>query len=129
MKTKAKKLEKPLTEVELQIMNAIWTIGTACTVKDVQTELSKDRDLAYTSVATIMKILEQKHAVKSEKSDKAHLYTALIAKADYETSSLKHLTDNLFQGNPSSLVMKLLSDNKLSKDEISAIKKILDKNA
>jgi predicted transcriptional regulator len=119
------KIEKPLTEVELQLMNAIWTIGD-CTVKEVQQEISKTRDLAYTSVATIMKILEQKGILKSMKTDKAHLYSALISKADYETSSLRHLAENLFEGNPTSMVMRLLSDANLSKEELSSIQKILD---
>src|SRR4051812_8196031 len=105
--TKKQKLEKPLTEVELQVMNAVWVLG-ACTVKDVQLEISKSRELAYTSIATMMKILEQKKAVKSTKTDKAHIYTALISKEDYETSSLRHLTENLFEGDPTSMVMRLI---------------------
>jgi predicted transcriptional regulator len=119
------KIEKPLTEVELQLMNAIWTIGD-CTVKEVQQEISKTRDLAYTSVATIMKILEQKGILKSMKTDKAHLYSSLISKSNYETSSLRHLAENLFEGNPTSMVMRLLSDANLSKEELSSIQKILD---
>jgi predicted transcriptional regulator len=119
------KLEKPLTEVELQLMNAIWGLGD-CTVKDVQQEISKSRELAYTSVATIMKILEQKGILKSVKNDKAHLYSSLISKTEYETSSLRHLAENLFEGNPTSMVMRLLSDANLSKEELSSIQKILD---
>lgn len=122
------KLEKPLTEVELQLMNAIWKLGD-CTVKEVQQEIAKTRELAYTSIATMMKILEQKGVVKSTKADKAHLYSAVVLKSEYETSSLDHLAKNLFEGDPTSMVMKLLSDSKLSKDEIAAIKKILDQRS
>jgi predicted transcriptional regulator len=95
-------------------------------VKDVQQEISKSRELAYTSVATIMKILEQKGILKSVKNDKAHLYSSLISKTEYETSSLRHLAENLFEGNPTSMVMRLLSDANLSKEELSSIQKILD---
>lgn len=123
--SKNHKLEKPLTEVELQVMSAIWGLGD-CTVKEVQQEISKTRELAYTSIATMMKILEQKGIVKSAKSEKAHLYSALITKASYETSSLQHLADNLFQGDPTSMVMKLLNDSKLTKAELSSIQKIID---
>jgi predicted transcriptional regulator len=122
---KKQKIEKPLTEVELQLMNAIWTLGD-CTVKDVQLEVSKTRELAYTSIATIMKILEQKGILKSIKTEKAHLYSSLVPKSEYEASSLKHLADNLFQGNPTSMVMRLLSDSKLSQEELSSIQMILD---
>ena len=119
------KLDKPLTEVELQLMNAIWKLEE-CTVKDVQNEITKTRDLAYTSIATVMKILEQKGILKSTKGDKAHLYSPLISKAEYETSSLEHLTQNLFEGDPTSMVARLLNDTKLSKDELSAIQKLLN---
>lgn len=122
---KKQTLEKPLTEVELQIMNAVWSLGE-CTVKDVQTELSKTRELAYTSVATIMKILEQKGVLKSTKSDRAHTYSALVDRTDYETSSLKHLAENVFQGDPTSMVMRLINDSKLSKDELHSIQKLID---
>jgi predicted transcriptional regulator len=122
---KKTQIEKPLTEVELELMNAIWDLGE-CTVKDVQTVLQKDRDLAYTSVATIMKILEQKGILNSRKNDRAHTYRSLISRAEYESTSLRHLAKNLFQSDPSSMVMRLLNDNKLSKEELQAIRRILD---
>jgi len=119
------KLEKPLTEVELELMHLVWNLGE-CTVKEVQTALSADRNLAYTSVATIMKILEQKGVLASSKSDRAHTYRPLISRADYEAASLKHLAQNLFQGSPSSMVMRLLDESKLSADELRAIRKLVD---
>ncbi len=115
---------KPLTEVELQLMSVIWELGE-CTVKDVQVGLSKERDLAYTSVATIMKILEQKGFLKSQKADKAHTYKVLVPKADYEALSLRHLATNLFDGNPTSMVSRLLDDSKLTKEDLVAIQRIL----
>ncbi|MEW6056586.1 MAG: BlaI/MecI/CopY family transcriptional regulator [Bdellovibrionota bacterium] len=118
-------IEKPLTEVELELMHVIWELGD-CTVKDVQTRLAEGRDLAYTSVATIMKILEQKGVLKSRKEDRAHTYHALISRTEYETTSLRHLADNLFHGDPSSMVMRLLSDTKLSKNELAAIRKLIN---
>ncbi len=119
------KLEKPLTEAELQLMNCIWSLGS-CTVKEVQTEVSKEKDLAYTSVATIMKILEGKGILKSIKSDKAHIYTSLISKEDYEKQSLDYLAENLFQGDSSVMVMRLLDSSNLSTQELKAIREVLD---
>jgi predicted transcriptional regulator len=119
------KLEKPLTEAELQLMNCIWSLGS-CTVKEVQTEVSKEKDLAYTSVATIMKILEGKGILKSTKSDKAHIYTSLISKEDYEKQSLDYLAENLFQGDSSVMVMRLLDSSNLSTQELKAIREVLD---
>ena len=119
------KIEKPLTEVELQLMNVIWLLGT-CTVKEVQTEIFKERELAYTSVATIMKILESKGIVKSEKTDKAHVYTTLISKENYEKQSLEHLAENLFQGDSSMMVMRLLDNSNISQKELDAIREVLN---
>lgn len=119
------RLEKPLTEVELELMNAVWALG-ACTVKDVQKTVSKERELAYTSVATIMKILEQKGVLSSSKDDRAHTYKPLVSREEYEGLSLRHLANNLFHGNPSSMVMRLLNEGELSSGELKAIRKILD---
>jgi predicted transcriptional regulator len=119
------KIDKPLTEVELQLMNVIWSLEV-CTVKEVQTEISKDRELAYTSVATIMKILESKGILKSEKSDKAHIYSPLISKENYETQSLEHLAENLFHGDSSMMVMRLLDNSNLSQKELEAIREVLN---
>lgn len=119
------KIDKPLTEVELQLMNIIWSLQE-CTVKEVQTEISKERALAYTSVATIMKILESKGILKSVKSDKAHVYTSLISKENYEKQSLEHLADNLFQGDSSVMVMRLLDNSNLSHKELEAIREVLN---
>jgi predicted transcriptional regulator len=121
-------LEKPLTEVELELMNVIWDLGE-CVVKDVQRALPPDRELAYTSVATIIKILEQKGALVSTKGEKAHTYRPLLTRAEYEASSLRHLAKNLFHNDPSSMVMRLLSDNALSREELAAIRKVLDQRA
>ncbi len=122
---KKKKLDKPLTEVELELMNAIWELGT-CTVKDVQRAVSKDRELAYTSVATMMKILEDKGALASDRGERVIVYKALLSREEYGGASLQHLASNVFQGNPSSMVMRLLDEAKLSRDELHAIRKTLD---
>jgi predicted transcriptional regulator len=118
-------IERPLTEVELQLMTAIWTLGS-CTVKDVQLEINKDRELAYTSIATIMKILETKGFLTSSKNDKAHIYSALIKKDEYEAQTLELIAENLFQGDPSMMVMRLLDTSKFSKQDLEAIRDVLN---
>lgn len=125
MTRKKPTIVKPLTEVELEIMNAIWELGE-CNVKDVQVALSKERELAYTSVATIMKILQQKGALSLRKDDRAHTYVPVLSRSEYEAVSLQHLAQNLFRGDPSSMVARLLNDSDLSADELKTIRKILD---
>ena len=122
---KGPKNDRPLTEVELEIMNAVWDLEE-CTVKDVLETLQKSRPLAYTSVATIMKILETKKFLGSRKKDKAHVYFPTVKRTEYESQSLKHLTERVFQGNPSSMVMRLLEASKISKEELESIRVLLD---
>lgn len=118
-------IQKPLTEVELELMTLIWDMGE-CTVKEVQNRLPKERDLAYTSVATMMKILEQKGVLGSRKSDRAHTYYPLVQRQDYETTTLKHLAKSLFHGDPSTMVMRLLDEGGLSEEELKTIRNILN---
>lgn len=122
--------EKLLTGVELELMQAVWDLcarlGGECTVKDVQTALPAERDLAYTSVATVLKILEQKGFVTGHKHERAIGYSPEISREEYEGASLRHIADNVFQGNPSSMVMKLLNEAELSKDELQNIKALLN---
>jgi predicted transcriptional regulator len=125
MKKKAAKLDKPLTEVELELMNIVWDLAE-CTVKDVQTALAARRELAYTSVATMMKILEQKGALGSEKANGKHVYRPLLSRDDYGGASLRHLADHVFQGSPSTMVLRLLDDSKLSQDELATIRRLLE---
>ncbi len=116
---------KLLTQVELEIMNVVWTLGR-CTVREIVDTLSKERPLAYTSVATMMKILEQKKILKSQKQDLVHIFVPVIERKEYEQTALNHLTENVFQGSSTSVVMRLLDDTKLTKEELQEIKKTLN---
>jgi predicted transcriptional regulator len=113
-----------LTAVELEMMNVIWRIGP-CPVAQVLEQLSPTRELAYTSVSTIVRILEQKGYVTSEKAGRGHLYSAAIAKDDYQAMSLRHLVNNVFEGAPSLLVQRLLDSNALTEEELAQIKSLL----
>ncbi len=123
---KTTKPDKLLTGAELEIMSAVWE-GEPATVREVQERLPKERKLAYTSVATLLKILEQKGFVKVEKGERSLHYRATLAKADYEGTTLRDLTRKLFQNNPTSLVMRLLDDSDLSNEELQSLKEALDR--
>src|SRR3954463_5250813 len=115
----AKKPERILTEVELELMNVIWELGE-CTVRDVLDALPEGRELAYTSVATMMKILEQKDFLISARSDRAHTYRPRLSRADYEATALRDVTRTVFRGNPTSVVMRLLDESRLSSEELKS---------
>lgn len=115
---------KLLTETELELMSIIWKLGEA-NVNDVLKELSVDRKLAYTSVSTILRILEQKAILKSKKEGRGHIYYPLISKSDYELKTVNHVVEKVFNGTPIALVKQLLNANKLSKEELHELKQIL----
>ena len=121
----SKRLDRQLTEVELELMQHIWTLGE-CSIRDVFEAVPEKRDLAYTTVATMIKILEQKGAVTCQKKDRAITVKPRIQRAEYEAASLRHLNENVFQGNASSMVMRLLDDSKLTAEELRNLRKLLD---
>ena len=79
-----------LTDVELEFMSELWALGEGA-VRDVLARLPEDRNLAYTSGATILRILEQKGFVASRKEGKALIYTPLLEKDAYQRLSLIHI--------------------------------------
>jgi len=103
----------------------LWQMGEA-TVREVLEQLPRGRSLAYTSVSTILRILEGKRLVKSRKVGKAHVYRPAVAKAAYERRSLRHLVDKVFDGTPSAMVMRLLDDESLSRAELREIQALLE---
>ena len=115
-----------LTEVELEFMTQLWELGQG-SVRDVLASLAPERNLAYTSGATILRILEQKKFVASIKVGKTFIYKALLSKDTYQTRSLKNLSEKLFDNTPASLVARLVDDNDLSKDALEEIRALLDR--
>ncbi len=115
-----------LTEVELEFMTQLWELGEG-SVRDVLAKLAPERNLAYTSGATILRILEQKKFVESTKNGKTFIYRALLTKDTYQTRSLKNLSEKLFDNTPASLVARLVDDNDLSKDALGEIRALLDR--
>ncbi len=121
----ARRRSEMLTDVELEFMIALWGIGTG-SVRDVMTALNDGNARAYTSVATVMKILEDKGFVTSERKDRALVYAPAIQKSDYEGRSLKNLSNALFGGTPTALVARLVDNEDLTDEMIQEIKEIIE---
>ena len=113
-----------LTPTELEIMQVLWKLGEA-TAAAVQAALEPSRPLAYTSVSTMLRILEQKGAVESRKEGRGHAYRPLFPREDYETVSLRHLVGTVFDGAPVALVQRLVEDQSLTPEELAAIKRLI----
>jgi len=120
--------QKDLTAVELEMMNVIWQLGP-CSVARVQEHLRPQRELAYTSVSTIVRILEQKGYVTSQKQGRGHLYDAAVSKERYQSLSLKRIVRNVFDGAPSLLVQRLLTSETLTPEDLARIESLLREKA
>ncbi len=116
--------ERLLTDVELELMTVIWQLEKT-TVKEVASHLPKDRSLAYTTVATVMKILEQKGFLECRKDSYAHVFSPRVSKIEYESTCLEHMVTHVFDGEPVALVQRLLDAKKLRKEDIQAIEEAL----
>lgn len=121
-----KKKNTLLTEVELEFMTAIWEIGGG-TVREVMATLAPDRQLAYTSASTILRILEQKEFLTSERGEKTFIYRPTVNKPDYQSKSLRNMSEKLFDNTPSSLVARLVDDENMTTDMLQEIRALLDK--
>ena len=113
-----------LTEVELELMTILWAHGGG-TVHDVRTALPADRALAYTSVSTMLRILEQKGIVASEKRGQAHVYVPRLGRAEYEASALRRFLHTVFADTPRALVTRLLDEDHLTQDDLVQIHRLL----
>ena len=114
-----------LTKAELELMNVVWDRDGA-TVRIVVDALPKSRKLAYTSVATFMKILEKKNVLKSKTVDRVLTYSPILLRTEYESRSVNNLVQNVFKGTPSALVSRLISDADFSPEELKDIRRAIN---
>ena len=114
-----------LTEVELEFMKILWGLG-AGTVRDVMGGLPQDRDLAYTSVSTVLRILEKKGILKTKKTGKTHVYIPTLSKDHYEKHTVKTLVSELFDGSSLGIVKCLVETQGIHPDEIKQLKALIE---
>ncbi len=106
-------------------MTALWRLQEG-SVRDVLQNLAPHRKLAYTSAATIMRILDEKRFVKSRKEGRTFVYSPRLTRDQYQSRSLKSISEKLFDNTPASLVARLLEDDELSEEALAEIRSLLD---
>jgi BlaI family penicillinase repressor len=115
-----------LTGQELEIMKVVWPKGQA-TVRDVYDELRQRRTIAYTSVQTMMNVLETKGHLKKEAVDKAHVYTPVRPQQAVVRTMVRDFVDRVFDGSARPLLVHLLKEKGLTERERRELQKLLDK--
>lgn len=113
-----------ITPLELEIMKVLWEAGPA-NVQTVQRRL--DRELAYTTVQTMLAVLHRKGKVTRRLKDKAYFYRPAVSRRDVIGKAFGDLIDGMFGGSAESLVMGLLETRHLTPEKLSRINKILKK--
>lgn len=116
-------MEIVLHDRELDVMNVLWDRGTA-TVAEVREALHDE--LAYTTVLTVLRTLEEKGYVGHEEEGRAHRYHPRIERAAAGASAIQRLTRKLFKGSPEMLLTHLVADRKLGEGEIRRLRQLLD---
>ncbi|MDP2319759.1 MAG: BlaI/MecI/CopY family transcriptional regulator [Acidobacteriota bacterium] len=117
-----------LTGQELEIMKVIWRSGPA-TVREVYEDLKTRRTIAYTSVQTMMNILETKGHLKKEPGDKAQTYVPVRPQQTVVRSMVREFVDRVFDGSARPLLVHLLKEKGLTAAERKELQKLLDKEA
>lgn len=115
--------EVTFTDRELDVMAVLWEQGSG-TVAEVQERLSDE--LAYTTVLTVLRILESKGYVGHEEEGRAHRYYPLVAREAAGESALRRMLRKLFRGSPELLVTQLVADRGLSDAELRRLRALLD---
>ena len=114
-----------LTPQELAIMKVVWKLEKA-TVRDVYESLRAKRSIAYTTVMTMMKILEDKGYLTRARLDRAYVYRPARPRQQVVGAMVRDFVDRVFDGAASGLLVQLAKDGQLSRDERQQIRRIIE---
>ena len=119
----ARRKAEHLTPLELEIMHVLWEHGAA-NVQTVQRNLK--RELAYTTVQTVLNILHRKSKVQRELKDRAYFYKPVVSRSHVTGEHMSDILDRLFGGSAESLVMSLLETKHLTPKKLARLQKLLE---
>jgi predicted transcriptional regulator len=118
-----KNSDSALTPLELEIMNVLWETGPAA-VQTVQANL-KARELAYTTVQTMLNVLHRKGRVKRQLKDRAYVYRPVLSRQKAVTQAVGDMLDRFFGGSADSLVLSLVEAKQLTPEKLARIQKMV----
>ena len=111
-----------LTDREADVIQVLWDHGPSL-VAEVRERL--EDDLAYTTVLTVLRTLEAKGYVSHDEEGRGHRYFAAIKQQTAQKSALQHLTKKFFNGSAELLLTHMVSDQKLSPEQMTRMRKLL----
>jgi predicted transcriptional regulator len=115
------KRSNTLTEAELRIMRILWDRGESL-VSDLVSAMPTEAPLAYTSVLTTVRILEQKGYVEHRQEGRAFLYSPCVAQHDASRSEIRHVLHRFFDNSREQLMLSLLGEGDITPEELQRLK-------
>ena len=113
-----------LSDLQLAVMKVLWQQGKL-SVSQVHLEMNKQRELALTTVATLLKRMHEKEILAVEKQGRLHFYSPLISEQEVKTSMLSNMLQHLFDGKPEDLVHHLVGQEEIKQTDLDKIQKLL----
>jgi predicted transcriptional regulator len=121
----ARKKSAHLTDAELRLMDVLWEKGES-TVSDVADALPQNPALAYSTVLTTLRILENKGFVRHTKDGRAFVYHPLVGREQARESAVTHLVRRFFEDSPELLMLNLLDGKKVDASELRRLRKKIE---
>ena len=118
----ARKQSSSLTDAELRLMEVLWKMQSA-TVSEVVEGLPPDVALAYSTVLTTLRILENKGYLRHRKEGRAYVYTPLVGRDQAKEKAVTHLLRRFFEGSPELLMLNLVEGRKIDPEELKRLRK------
>ena len=115
---------KLLTRVELGYMKILWRKGKL-SVQEMQDALPSKKRTRYTTIMTMLRRMEEKGYLAHEERNRAYYYYPILSEQDAKRNTIKTVLQNIFDGKPAELILNLVKEEKLSREEIKEIKKII----
>jgi predicted transcriptional regulator len=122
----ARKQSPALTDAEAQVMAVLWRLQKA-SVGAVVTAINETRAVTYSTVQTILRILETKGYVTHDKVARAFVYEPVVDERQARRRALRHLVSRLFEGSPSLLVLNVLEDEEIDPAEREQLKRLIER--
>jgi len=120
-----KKSLTPLGETEMEVLHHVWDLGEA-TVKDVRKRILENREVAYTTIMTVMKNLAEKGYLKYRKEGVTYVYSPAKEPESVRSNLIKELMKKVFKGSPKQLIKTLVISEDMTAEDFQEIKKMID---
>lgn len=121
----ARKKRSGPTEKEMEILSILWKQG-ASTVRDVNTIMNRNEDTGYTTTLKLMQIMYEKGLLKRDTSSKTHVYFPASSEESVQNQVVGNMMSHVFEGSAEKLMMRVLSSQKVSAEELEKLKKLIE---